>query len=129
MSAWKRGRGRTERHGWGPGALARWIGRQRREARRPTGRDLSIAYSDVTRLLSELADAEDAYEVAVKFYERAPLACGELFEQARAAYIAADERRDVLRAAYRAAMDTERRATTTPAPTAPPPALRAGRSA
>lgn len=34
MSAWKRGRGWTERHGWGQNALARFIGRQRREARR-----------------------------------------------------------------------------------------------
>lgn len=100
MSAWKRNRGWTERHGWGPDALARWIGRQRREARRGV---VLLDHAGVDRLLAQLAEADEAYDAAVKFYELAPLK-GELFEVARAAYVAADERRDALRAVYKAAI-------------------------
>lgn len=106
MSAWKRARGWTERHGWGPAPLARWIGKQRREARR--GRTVEIMPSQVGPLLDELIATEEAYEAALAFYSATPAGQSALFDKARAMYVLADERRDVVRAAYRAALAAER---------------------
>lgn len=101
MSAWKRDRGWTERHGWGESALARWIGRQRREARRPTGRALPVIRCG-DELLSEMIAAEELFREATAVYESVDPADAETFDLARAVYVAADERRDALREAWRA---------------------------
>lgn len=103
MSAWKMNRGWTERHGWGSDALARLIGRQRRETRRamPAPCMSSEAVRDAGLAISEAFAAELAYDDALKAYDAAPLEPS-AFDAARAAYVAADERRDRAREALRA---------------------------
>jgi hypothetical protein len=95
MTSWKRCRGWSEAHGWGSDDLARLIGRQRREARRPTGAKPLLVSPDDAVLAAEVAfiDATTAYEAA-------PLR-PEAFDPARAAYVRAEQRLEEARRSSR----------------------------
>jgi len=99
MSAWKRDRGWMERHGWGPEPLARWIGRQRREARR-TGTIANASRSIAERLAPELSEALKEETTARDLYEGMDLK-DPAFWAARDLWNEAFDRLEALKAAAR----------------------------
>lgn len=121
MSAWKRGRGWTERHGWGPEPLARLIGRQRREARRHVVVALPAATQD--EIYCRMIEAERAERETWTIYQSLPAtAPRSLFDEARDTWSrAAEMRADLListrlSAAYGASSSAIRAATSSALP-------------
>jgi uncharacterized membrane protein len=105
MSTWKRHLGDVARRGFGGSLVDRWIGRQRREAARPTGRTLpALAPSVLAGLTMELAFAEAAESTLVAAYERLrPWAPREVLDALRDAAQASGETHARARIAWRAA--------------------------
>lgn len=104
IATWKRGRGWTERHGWGSQAWARLIGRQRREARRAI-----VPVAMPPNLEADLSAAENEERLAWERYEALPTGTPAAdFYRARHLWEVAAHSRDELRTAYRKAREPTR---------------------